>query len=261
MTWVLAALVAGIAIGALLTGLRGRRRRQRLEAELEAARRRAVDASEARETFFGLATHELRSPLSAIFGYQELLRDGAYGEVSDEAADALDRVGRAARHLLHLIDGIIELGRLESGDVQLELDTVDLGPILTTTAEAFRTQTVDRGITPTVEIPATTTRIRTDRERLLRAIDLALTSAIRHPANDTMTLTAEVDDDTLALRIGPTDLEVGADLHDPASTGIRLGAATRIAELLGGGIDLRVEAGHVREITLHVRTLEPPSGL
>ena len=261
MTGLIAALAGGIALGAVIARLRARRRRRELETELDDARRRLARAVEARETFFALATHELRSPLSVIFGYRELLRDGAYGPISEEAADALDRMGHAARHLLHLIDGIIELGRLESGSVRLELDTVDVGAIITATAETFRAQAEDRGLNPRVEVPSTTPRIRTDRERMLRAIDLTLTSAIRHPAADTITLEAVVDDGTVTLRIGPTDLDLGSELPDAAGMGIRLRAAARIAELLDGSLDLRVEEGRAREITLVFRGQDAAAGL
>lgn len=262
MTEVLIGVIAalgGVAAGALMAGARGRRRARRQAQELEETRRRLAAAEEARETFFDLATHELRSPLSAIFGYQELLQDGAYGELGPEAADAVARIGQAGHHLLHLVDGIIELGRLRTGEVRPELTTVDLGLILTTAAEAFRTQAEDRGIEARVEMPDALPAIRTDRERLIRAIDLAVTSAVRHPETRSMTLTVELDDGQATLRIRPLALDVGPDRYDPASTGIRLAVVRRIAELLDGGLELTTEDDHVREIVLRFATPAPSS--
>lgn len=259
MTGVAAAALGGALVGALITGAWSLRRLRRQERELEETRRRLADAEEARERFFDLAAHELRAPLSAIFGYQELLRDGAYGELTPDAEDAVERIGRAGRNLLHLTDGIIELGRLRAGDLRPALETVDLGTVLASAADTFRTQAAERGITPTVELHDAMPRIRSDRERLVRVLDLAITSAVRHPAGGAMTLRVGLEDDHATLRIGPTELEVGPDRSDPARAGIRLAVVRRIAELLDGGLELPTEDGRIREIVLRIATPPPVS--
>ncbi|MGK7312182.1 MAG: sensor histidine kinase [Candidatus Longimicrobiales bacterium M2_2A_002] len=259
MMGVAVAALAGALVGALLAGARGLRRARRRERELEETRRRLAAAEEARDRFFDRAAHELRAPLSAIFGYQELLQDGAYGELTPDAADAVERIGRAGHHLLHLTDGIIELGRLRAGDLRPEMETVDLGMILASAADTFRTQAAERGITPTVELPDTMPRIRSDHDRLVRALDLAITSAIRHPAGGAMTLRVALEDGLAILRIGPTEIEVGPDPDDAAGTGIRLAMVRGIAELLDGGLELPGEGGHVREIVLRIAAPPAPS--
>lgn len=262
MTGLAVAALVGAVVGGLVAGVWRLRRARRRERELEEARRRLAAAEEARERFFDLAAHELRAPLSAIFGYQELLQDGAYGELTPDAADAVERIGRAGHHLLHLADGIIELGRLRAGDLRPELETVDLGMILASAADTFRTQAAERGVTPTVELPDAMPRIRSDPDRLVRALDLAITSAIRHPAGAAMTLQASIEDGLARVRIGPTEIEVGPDPDDPASIGIRLAVVRRIAALLGGGLELPTEDGRVREIVLRIAVPPPgPPGL
>ncbi len=248
------ALLGGAAAGALATGLCTRRRARNQRRELEEARRRLERARAARESFFDLTTHELRSPLSAILGYQELLRDGAYGELGPEGRDAADRLGRAARHLLHLIDGVIELSRMHAGDVALDLEDVDLGVVLSSTTEAFRAHASERGITPTVEMPEQLPVIRTDPDRLLRALDLTVTSAVRHPAGSAMTLRVDVGDDALAVALEPTDFAVDAATEDPAvRVGLRLAVVGRIAALLGGDLALEIDGDRARTIGFRVR--------
>lgn len=208
----------------------------------------------ARDTFFDLAAHELRSPLSAILGYQELLHDGAYGELPDEAHDAVERMGAAAQHLLHLVDGIMDLSRMRTGEVRLDLDTVDLGVVFSSTAEAFRNHAEGRGINPAVVLPPHLPAIRTDQDRLVRALDLLVSSAVRHPAEGTMQLQVTLEDGGITVAIGPTDLELDSAVeHLDARMGIRLAVAHRIGRLLGGGLELEAATEHARRILFHFR--------
>ncbi|MFO7892368.1 MAG: HAMP domain-containing sensor histidine kinase [Longimicrobiales bacterium] len=258
MAALIAALAAGAVLGALATAAGVRRRGRQRDRELADARRRLEAARTARDTFFDLAAHELRSPLSAILGYQELLHDGAYGELPGDAHDAVERMGAAARHLLHLVDGIMELSRMRTGEVRLDLDTVDLGVVFSSTAEAFRSHTEDRGITPAVDLPPRLPTIRTDQDRLVRALDLLVTSAVRHPADGTMQLQVSLEDGGVTVAIGPTDMELDPAVDDPdARMGIRLAVAHRIGRLLGGGLELETAAGHARRILFHFRPNGP----
>ena len=253
--WILVALVAG----ALAAGTWAHLRRRGLERELEETRRRLDTARSARETFFDLTTHELRSPLAAILGFQELLQDEAYGELNPEARDAVLRIGHSARHLLHLLDGVMELSRLRTGMVRPELDTVDSGMLVSAAAEAFRTLARERGITPNVEIPDHLPTIRSDPERLIRAFDLLITSAIRHPQGGALNLRVTTADDRLTVAIGPTDLEL--DPGDaPDAGGIRLAVAAGIATVLGGDLELRASNGRVHELVFAVPA-PPPAAL
>lgn len=262
---VVAALVGGLLVGGLTAWILARRRGRKRDEALDQARRRLESARAARETFFDLTNHELRSPLSAILGYQELLRDDAYGELPDDAHDAVERIGRSARHLLNLIDGVMELSRIRTGAVHLDLDTVELGVVFSSTVEAFRSHASDRGINPVVELPRRIPAIRTDQDRLVRALDLVVTSAIRHPEGDTMELRVDEHDDGVTLVIGPVDLELDPDIGDPAGRmGIRLAVAHRVARLLGGGLELPAHGAHAHRIVFHVRDADPaarPGGL
>jgi signal transduction histidine kinase len=249
------ALLAGAALGALATALWARRRAREQRRALEEARRRLEHARAAREVFFDLTTHELRSPLSAILGYQELLRDGAYGTLGPDGRDAADRLGRAARHLLNLIDGVIELSRMRTGEVPLELDDVDPGVLLSSAAEAFQGHATERGIEPSIELPDAPPGIRTDRDRLIRALDLLVTSAVRHPAGSAMTFRAEVRDGALTVALEPTAIDVDPATEDVAvRVGIRLAVVARIAELLGGELELEMDGSRARRVGFRIRS-------
>ena len=261
MLGLLAALVAGTVIGALAAGLWARRRARQQRRQLDETRRRLEDARAARRAFLDLTTHELRTPLSAILGYQELLHDGAYGELGEDGRDAVRRLGQAARHLLHLIDGVMELSEMRTGDVPLEVQPLETGLVLGPAADAFRSQAEDRGLGAEVRMPEPLPTLRTDRERLGRALDLVITSAVRHPADQALTLTVQARAEELTVSLEPLRLDLGPG-DDPAlRLGIRLAVARGIAELLGGGLDLAIEDGHARRIALRIRDLGAPAPL
>lgn len=254
----LVAVLAAAGLAALAAAVRGRARRRDLEQELAETRRSLEQERDARHRFFDMTTHEVRSPLTAILGYQELLEEGAFGELGDQGRDAVERIGRAGRHLQNLIDGVIELGRLRAGSVRLDRSTVELGAILSACAETFRIHASDRGLTPRVVLPDRLPAITSDQVRLARTLDLAIASAVRHPAGETMELRAEVGDRHVDASVGPLDLELRADADDPADRmGLRLAIAERTAALLGGELLLDSDGRTIRGLTLRI-PLAPP---
>lgn len=236
-------------------------RRKRVEAEQarEEARRRRKEADAARDGFFDLATHELRSPLSAILGYQELLADGAFGPLQEGAEEPVDRIGRSARHLLHLIDGVIELSRIRVGGVRPNAESINLGVLFSAVVDAFRVHARERTIEPRISLPASLHDIRSDQDRLIRCIDLLMTSALKHPAEAYMSLDVTALSHGVQVRIGPTAIDVKDHQADATTRyGIRIAAARGIATLLGGSLDVETgDDGEIRALTLRIRDLEP----
>lgn len=231
-----------------------------LERELDEARQALTSARGIHEGFLDLATHELRSPLSAILGYQELLADGAYGELDAPMGEAIDRIGRSARHLLHLIDGLVELSRIRAGTLRPELGTVNLGVLFSSVAEAFRASARERGLEARVEITPDLPDIRSDQDRLLRAFDLLITSAVKYPAGEEVALRVTAAEDGITTRIDGTRLTVSEPVEDLAlRLGIRLAVVDGMARVLGGELVLEeADDGSIRALTLRIRDLETP---
>ncbi len=251
----IAGTAAGLAIlAAAAAWRRGRRRVRQLEAALEEARNAGRDAADARELFFDLVTHELRSPLSAILGYQELLADGAFGALRDDAADAVERIGRSASHLLHLIEGVVLLSRLSGSDVPLQRAPVSLALLLTPVADAFRAHARERNIQATVRIPERLPTILTDQDQLVRALDLLVTSAVKHPAANALELEVELHDDGATVHVRGTALRLQEHEIPELRLGLRLAVVARIAAVLGGELVLSpCDAPVVRALSFRIR--------
>jgi signal transduction histidine kinase len=251
----IAGILAAVALATSILWWRERAAAVRLRARLEDADTRAREEKEARDAFFNLISHELRSPIAAIIGYQELLRDGAYGELGDGAAEPVDRIGRSAYHLLHLIDGVMDLAIQKTGALVPDLETVPLDRILARASRNFHTHASERALRHSVDVDPQLPEILTDRDRLERAIDLLLVSAVKYPAGDGVQLHARREEDGVTIRITGTRLPLRHDTDDPIlRTGIRLAIVAGTARLLGAELTLDPpDQATARTLTLRVR--------
>ncbi|MEO7713866.1 MAG: ATP-binding protein [Gemmatimonadaceae bacterium] len=166
--------VSGIvAVGTDVTeSVQARRDAERLRAEAEAA-------NVAKSAFLAVMSHELRTPLNAIGGYAELIELGIRGPVTVEQAADLARIQRSQRHLLGLIDGVLNFARVEGGHVQYEIADVSLDDVLTTCEALVAPQARARQqVLRYPGSPATVT-VRADAEKLQQIVLNLLSNAIK----------------------------------------------------------------------------------
>ncbi len=206
----------------------------------------------------GLLSHELRSPLGAIVGYQELLTDGLLGPLPDKAMDAIRRIGTSGGQLRHLIDGLTDL-LIPEHDVTLDLQQVDSAELAGVAAESARALAAGRSVRLQVALGEALPAFVTDAGRLGAALDLAIGAAVRASPGATLTLSFAGEDGALVVRVDGTALDpardgplLGDDAGTPAGTleesgirsgaGLRLAMAARIAEILGGELTLQGRA-------------------
>lgn len=206
----------------------------------------------------GLLSHELRSPLGAIVGYQELLTDGLLGPLPDKALDAIRRIGTSGGQLRHLIDGLTDL-LIPERDITLDLQQVEGTAIAGVAAESARALAAGRSVQLQVVAGEALPSFVTDAGRLGAALDLAIGAAVRASPGATLTLTFTGEGGALVARVDGTALDpardapvagdgVGAPGGSLAESGIRSGAglrlamAARIAEILGGELTLQGHA-------------------
>ncbi|HEX2070773.1 MAG TPA: HAMP domain-containing sensor histidine kinase [Thermoleophilaceae bacterium] len=203
---------------------------------------RRVDV--ARREFVSTASHELRTPIFSLGGFVELLRDDDVSE--EERRDFLDEIaGQVARLQKRAVD-LLDLSRLDSGSLALDLDTVDLAELARLVANEFRPATLEHETDLQLQLPEGGVPARCDRERVVQIVRILLDNALRHtPSGTTVRVSAGVDSAGAALTIadeGP-GLPAGKPVFDRFVTGgasqgagLGLAIARELAERMGGAL-------------------------
>jgi len=266
-------------VTALRSALRARRRqfdvrdhlaeRSAAEAALRLAREQADDANRAKSEFLAVMSHELRTPLNAIAGYAELLELGVHGPVTAAQVAALERIQRSQRHLLGLINGVLNYAKLDAGRVHYEIGDVALDEVLAT-CEAFTApQAHAREVRVAVVDCPPSLRVRGDADKVQQVLLNLLTNALKFtPAGGAVTLSCErrAGEGTVAVRVADTGrgiapgqlerifqpfVQVDSRLaRTQEGVGLGLAISRDLARGMGGDLTVESEVGTGSTFTL-----------
>ncbi len=151
---------------------------QSLNEDLRRERAAADEANHAKSAFLAVMSHELRTPLNAIGGYVQLLEMGLHGPVSEEQKGALARIDRSQRHLLRLINDILNLSRIEAGKVDYKIEIVQLREVVENMTPMIYPQVASKSLHLEVDVPEHL-MVSGDREKIQQIILNLLTNAIK----------------------------------------------------------------------------------
>lgn len=195
--------------------------------------------------------HEMRTPIAAILGYQELLAEGIYGQVDERGKEPLDRIAYSARQLLHLIDGVQEISD-PSAKLNRQSEPFAPAAVLRDCVAHARADAAGRGVQLDANVPDSLPEIIGSSDRFSRAVDLALAAAIKASHGATLLLTASLHDREVRVIIAQTGLS--AERDDPAvlqqtpphteltGPGLRLAIVRHITREMGGDLELQADA-------------------
>jgi signal transduction histidine kinase len=250
MNTLLLVLIAGMATTWVLAGRRHRAARRKNDVLIASLQQRVAELEQQLEEvpppsreWLAVLAHELRSPLSAVIGYAELLGDGSLGPLDPRAIDAAGRTRLAADQLLRLIEGAEQIFADARQDEPAE--TVSSRELLISVADTLRTDAEARGATVLVAEGDVRLVTRTDDAR--RCLLLAVSAAIKASPNATMRLHA-ADGTQPRITLAGSDLDHRRDDPDrgPGSpltgVGLRISIARRSAHLVGGSLTLEPSA-------------------
>ena len=163
----------------LIEGYRIDRERRATEAQLAHSNEELVRATRLKDEFLANMSHELRTPLNAILGTTESLQDGIFGEMSAKQSDALQTVEQSSTHLLSLINEVLDLARIESGQIELERGPLDLPPLCESTLAFVRQLAEKKGITLEFEVSGQLPLVHADERRVRQVLINLLNNAVK----------------------------------------------------------------------------------
>src|SRR5690606_6534978 len=165
---------------------------ERSRRDEKAARLRAEDASRSKSAFLANMSHELRTPLNAVLGFTEVILAETFGKIgSPRYTEYLEDIRTSGRHLLALIDDLLDLSRIEPAALKLTDGWMPLAAALEESAALFREICAAKGLTLRLELPVEPLRILADERALRQILINLLTNAVRHtPSGGTLTVGA-----------------------------------------------------------------------
>ena len=236
--------------------------------ELIARTHAAEDANRAKAQFLTTMSHELRTPLNAIDGYAELLEMGLRGPITPEQAKDLGRIRRSQRHLLALVNDVLNFARLEAGRIEWEITDVLLDDTLQSVEALLRPQLETKGIGYHREGCDPGVLVRADAEKLRQILVNLVGNAYKFtPAGGEITIECDMRGELVAIIVRDTGRGVPADrlatIFDPfvqvdrhlnsdprQGIGLGLSISRDLARGMNGALDVRSTVGDGSEFIL-----------
>ena len=231
----------------------------RMNDELQRLYRELETASRHKSEFLANMSHELRTPLNAIIGFSQVLRDGLFGEVNAKQQEYLEDILTSGNHLLALINDVLDLSKVEAGQVQLELAPFSLEDALARGVSMVREQATRNGVSVTLHANGGLEVVTGDERRVRQVIFNLLSNAVKFTsAGGSVDVTATQGTGEVRVSVADTgpgiadeDLgrifeefqqtEAGARQHE--GTGLGLALSRRFVEMHGGRIWCDSEVG------------------
>lgn len=244
LTWLTRPLPDGATLAAFADVTAARR----FETALHDKAAAFQDADRLKTEFVRNVSYQLRTPLTTIGGYTELLATGVSGPLTPSQSDYLSAIGSASSQLEKLIENILDLAMIDAGQMSLDLGDVNLPEALDLTAEIARSNSGDKQVRVVVDCDASVGIIRADKARISQILFNLVSNALRVTGKgDTITIGARRFDDTVRLWV--SDTGPGIDTSRQASAfegfgdgdrraGVSLALVKRFVELHGGWVAL-----------------------
>ena len=186
----------------------------RLFDEIQDKSRQLEVASQHKSQFLANMSHELRTPLNAILGYTELIADGIYGEPTEKMLGVLKRLESNGKHLLGLINDVLDLSKIEAGQLVLELSDYSLQDIAQTVRSTLEPLAADKKLAFKVEVAPKLPPGRGDGRRLTQVLINLAGNAIKFTDSGEVVITAEASDG--AFQVSVRDTGPGISVADQA---------------------------------------------
>jgi signal transduction histidine kinase len=232
----------------------------RLFDEIQDKSRQLAEASQHKTQFLANMSHELRTPLNAILGYTELIVDGVYGETPEKMQTVLKRIESNGRHLLGLINDVLDLSKIEAGQLTLSLTDYSIRAMVHGVYSAVETLATEKKLKFKVEIPSGLPSGHGDERRLTQVLLNLVGNAIKFTDRGEVRIKASINNGALVVAVcdtgpGISEADQGKLFQEfqqadnsmtkkKGGTGLGLAISKRIIEMHGGRIWVESHLGH-----------------
>jgi signal transduction histidine kinase len=232
----------------------------RLFGEIGEKGRQLELASQHKSQFLANMSHELRTPLNAVLGYTELILDSVYGDVPEKARATLERIQSNGRHLLGLINDVLDLSKIEAGQLTLSLTHYSIQEMVSNVYTAVESLATSKNLTLKVELPKDLPPAHGDERRLTQVLLNLVGNAIKFTDTGEVSIKASTSDGAFTVAVQDTGPGIAekdrskifeefqqADASitkQKGGTGLGLAIAKRIIEMHGGRLWVESEVGH-----------------
>jgi signal transduction histidine kinase len=242
----------------------------RLFDEIQDKSRQLAEASQHKSQFLANMSHELRTPLNAIIGVTEMLREDA--ESLNQDLEPLDRVLGAGRHLLALINDILDLSKIEAGRMELQLETLPLAPLIADVVKTIEPLAAKNGNRVTVHCDPAIGTLHADQMRLRQALLNLMSNANKFTERGTIAVDVrhgqEDGSDCVSISVADTGIGMTAEqmgklfqefsqadastTRKYGGTGLGLVISRRFCQMMGGDITVASQPGHGSTFTIRL---------
>jgi signal transduction histidine kinase len=220
-------------------------------ARLDADQRRTADtlrslnvrleqASRAKSEFLANMSHELRTPLNAILGFTEMILDGLYGEVPAELKEPLADTQTNGKHLLRLINDVLDLSKIEAGRMELSVGDYSVEDVVGTVRASLRSLAGERGLEFVTEVEPDLPLARGDGKRITQCLLNLTGNAFKFTKQGRVVIGVDRQGDLLRYRVSDTGIGIPADQLEAVFAEFRQVDSTTTREMGGTGLGLSI---------------------
>jgi len=250
-----------------------------MNAQLRESQEQALAATEAKSQFLANMSHELRTPLNAIIGYSEMLQEEATDSGYEGAIPDLKKINGAGKHLLTLINDILDLSKIEAGKMDLYLETFDLKELLEDVVATTRLLVQKKRNVLVTNLSPFLGTMRSDLTKVRQALFNLLSNASKFTETGTITLDASRAEGWVTLKVSDTGIGMTPEqlnrifqafsqadtstVRKYGGTGLGLAITRHFCRLMGGDVTVASEAGKGSAFTIRLpaelREAAPPA--
>jgi PAS domain S-box-containing protein len=238
------------------------------EEELKRAMASAEAANAAKSSFLASMSHELRTPLNAIIGYSEMVQEEAEDAGAAAIVPDLQKIHTAGKHLLGLINDVLDLSKIEAGKMELYLESFDVATMLDEVATTVRPVVEKNGNTLVVETPRNLDTIQADLTKIRQSLFNLLSNAGKFTKDGVIRLSARADQSSIMFEVSDTGIGITPEQKDRifepftqaeagisrkfGGTGLGLALTRHFAHFMGGDLTVESEFGKGSAFTLRI---------